>query len=202
MKQQQNLHCFTIGHSIHPLSKFLKLLAQHNIDCLIDIRSNPCLKYAAQFNREYLESELKQKNIRYLFMGDVLGAKYDDANLKFEDGKVDYTKIWEIKEFKGAIEQVICEIKQGRVIVFMCSEKEPFHCHRFASVSHALTMQGITVNHILKDGSLCSNDDLENKLLMQYKPDYLHTSSHHPTKQDVLKQAYQEHSRQITCDSH
>jgi len=72
MKQQQNLHCFTIGHSIHPLSKFLRLLAQHNIDCLIDIRSNPCLKYAAQFNREYLESELKQKNIRYLFMGDAL----------------------------------------------------------------------------------------------------------------------------------
>lgn len=34
--------------------------------------------------RDYLESELKQKGILYLFMGDILGTKHEDADLEFE----------------------------------------------------------------------------------------------------------------------
>lgn len=224
MSQSKELLCFTIGHSIHPLSKFLKFLAAYNINCIIDVRSIPYLKYAAQYNRDYLESELKQKGIRYWFMGDILGTKYQNADLnpvrsllpeenhfpmsdgtsrkgtsngvKSEDGTIDYTKVRKTKSFEEGVGQIIDEIKKGAVIAIMCSEKEPFLCHRFISISHSLSIQGITVQHILKDGSLCSQEELEDKMLMQYKPDYEQT-----TKQEALEQAYFEHGKNIACDS-
>jgi len=196
MSQRKELLCFTIGHSILPLSKFLKFLAVYSINCIIDVRSIPYLKYAAQFNREYLESELKQKGIRYLFMGNILGTKYEDADLKFEDGKVDYAKVRKTKGFEGGVGKIIDEIKRGAVIAIMCSEKEPFLCHRFVSVSYSLSMQGINVQHILKDGSLCSQGELEDRLFKQCKPVYEKT-----TKHEALEQAYCEHGKHVTCDS-
>ena len=185
MKQ---LHCFTIGHSIHPLSKFLKFLSSHNINCIIDVRSIPSIKYAAQYNREYLDSELKQKGIRYLFMGDVLGAAYDAGKIEM---------------FQSGIKRIMEEIKNGAVIAIMCTDKEPLNCHRFALVSHALASKGIIVNHILKDGTLCSNDDLEKRLLEKYQPNYARCASSQQlmARQEALEKAYRGQSKQLTCDS-
>ena len=184
----RQLHCFTIGHSIHPLSKFLKFLSFHNINCIIDVRSIPSIKYAAQYNREYLDSELKQKGIRYLFMGDVLGAAYDAGKIEM---------------FQSGIQRIIEEIKNGAVIAIMCTDKEPLNCHRFTLVSRALTSHGTIVNHILKDGTLCSNDDLEKRLLEKYQHDYAHGASSQQltARQEALEKAYSEQSKQLTCDS-
>ncbi|HCY19347.1 MAG TPA: hypothetical protein DHU69_06260 [Deltaproteobacteria bacterium] len=136
MSQNKELLCFTIGHSIHPLSKFLKFLAAYNINCIIDVRSIPYLKYAARYNRDYLESKLKQKGIRYLFMGDILGTKYEDADLKFKDGKVDYAKVRKTKGFEEGVGHIIDEIKRGAVIAIMCSEKEPLRGAQRRSISY------------------------------------------------------------------
>lgn len=193
------MNCFTIGHSIHPLSKFLKFLASCNINCIADVRGIPYIKYASQFNKEYLQSEIKQKNINYLFMGDVLGAT-DYASLKSEEGGIDFKKALETKEFTAGIERIIEEIKKGSTIAIMCTDKEPLSCHRFALVSRALALKGIIVNHILKHGTLCSNDELENRLLEKYQPDYKQASQS-PARQEALEKAYHEQSKQLTCDS-
>jgi len=152
------------------------------------VRSIPSIKYAAQYNREYLDSELKQKGIRYLFMGDVLGAAYDAGKIEM---------------FQSGIKRIMEEIKNGAVIAIMCTDKEPLNCHRFALVSHALASKGIIVNHILKDGTLCSNDDLEKRLLEKYQHDYAHGASSQQltARQEALEKAYSEQSKQLTCDS-
>lgn len=182
MKQ---LQCFTIGHSIHPLNKFLNFLASCNVNCIADARSNPYLKYASQYNREFLQPKLQEKGIRYLFMGDSLGAKYDACKTEI---------------YQAGTQRVIEEIKNGAVIAIMCTDKEPLNCHRFALVSRSLTSKGIVVTHILKDGTLCPNDELENRLLEKYQPGYAQTAQS-PARQEALEKAYGEHSKQLACDS-
>lgn len=152
------------------------------------MRSVPSIKYAAQYNREYLDSELKQKGIRYLFMGDALGAASDAGKTEM---------------FQSGIQRIIEEIKNGAVIAIMCTDKEPLNCHRFTLISRALASHGIIVNHMLKDGTLCSNDDLEKRLLEKYQPDYAHSASSQQltARQEALEKTYSEQSKQLTCDS-
>ena len=116
-----NLLCHTIGHSVYPIDEFIALLVQHNINCIVDVRSSPYSKFAAQYNREILGDELKKAGILYLFMGESLGARYDDSKLLHADGKVDFERVREGDEFKSAIERVIDGLKKGYSISLMCS---------------------------------------------------------------------------------
>jgi hypothetical protein len=121
-------------------------------------------------------------------MGDALGAAYDAGKPEM---------------FKSGIQRIIEEIKNGTVIAIMCTDKEPLNCHRFTLVSRALALQDIAINHILKDGTLCSNDDLEKRLLEKYQHDYAHSASSQQltARQEALEKAYNEQSKQLTCDS-
>ena len=70
--------CYAIGHSNHPIEKFLELLEKYDINVVVDARSVPYSKYAAQFNKKNINPELKKSGIDYIFMGDLIGAKIDD----------------------------------------------------------------------------------------------------------------------------
>ena len=65
---------FTIGHSTHPLDRFIALLKQHNITALCDIRSRPYSRMNPQFNRDNLKKSLEEKDIVYIFLGKELGG--------------------------------------------------------------------------------------------------------------------------------
>ncbi|HEY7328895.1 MAG TPA: DUF488 family protein, partial [Gemmataceae bacterium] len=45
---------FTIGHSNHPLDRFLALLVQHEIEALVDIRRFPGSRKHPHFSRDNL----------------------------------------------------------------------------------------------------------------------------------------------------
>jgi hypothetical protein len=47
----------------------------------------------------------------------------------------------------------------------MCSEKGPLDCHRCLLVGRALMEHGVPVQHILADGSLVSQAQIEEELL-------------------------------------
>ncbi len=167
-----SLFCFTIGHSDHTTERFAELLKKQNINCLVDIRSSPYSQHTPQFNRELLMGELKKENILYVYMGNKLGGRYTNPELLFPDGKVDYDKVKQTKNFISGIEKVIQGIKKGYRLALMCSEKEPFDCHRFILVACELERKGIVVKHILESGSTVLNSALERKLLSKYKIDY------------------------------
>lgn len=162
------LLCHTVGHSVHTIETFIALLKEHEINCIVDVRSSPYSRFASQYNREILSTELKKSGILYLFMGDSLGARYDDSNLLFDDGKVDFEKVREMESFQAGIKRVIDGMEKGYSISLMCSEKEPFDCHRFILVSKSLQDVGIRVRHILPDG-IIENIELEEKLFRKYK---------------------------------
>ena len=50
---------FTIGHSNHPLRRFLELLAVYDIQLVCDVRSTPYSRFNRQFNREPLQTALE-----------------------------------------------------------------------------------------------------------------------------------------------
>lgn len=170
---------FTIGHSRDTIENFIEHLERYRIDTIVDVRSIPYSRFVSQFNKEQLSVFLKRKNIIYMPMGDNLGARYEEKELLFEDGKVDFSKVVTTKRFQEGIGRVETGIKKGYRIALMCSEKNPIECHRFSLVSNYLHKSGHVVNHIVgKD--IFEHKLLENKLLEYYK-------EHHKISMDISK---------------
>jgi len=158
----------TIGHSKHLLETFLDILSYHQINSILDVRSSPYSRHNPQFNRETIKTDLEINEIEYIFMGDLLGARYENSNLLFDDGKVDFDKVNKLQSFIEGIEKVIDRIKSGRNISLMCAEKDPFSCHRFVLVSRALSRKNVIIKHILSDKSTVSQEELEQRLIGKY----------------------------------
>ena len=157
----ERLSCYTIGHSNHTMEDFIQLLNMNNINVIVDVRSYPNSKYVPHFNKDELEIALNERNISYLFMGDKLGGRYNNPNLLFSDGSVDYSKVSQMSEFIDGIQNVIGRIKDDKILAIMCSEKDPFDCHRFVLISHQLGKRGVKVKHILGNGDVILNGVLE-----------------------------------------
>jgi uncharacterized protein (DUF488 family) len=167
---------YTVGHSIYEIEDFISLLKKNNVNTIVDIRSTPYSKFASQYNREDLKYYLNENEICYIFMGDLLGARYEDKDLLFENGKVNFKKVQETISFQQGINRLDKGISKGYNISLMCSEKEAFDCHRFGLVSEYVNKNLIDVDikHIYPDKVL-SQKDLEKKLLKKYDKhiDYL-----------------------------
>lgn len=159
---------YTVGHSIYEIEDFIKLLQNNNINTIVDVRSTPYSKFAPQYNKELLKQYLKQNAICYIFMGDTLGARYEDKGLLFDDGKVNFKKVQETKNFQDGIVRLERGIEKGYNISLMCSEKEAFDCHRFGLISEFLSKISINVNHIYPD-KIVPHKELEEKLLRKYE---------------------------------
>lgn len=170
---------FTIGHSTDTIEAFSEYLIHFQIDTIVDVRSVPYSRFASQFNKEKLSIFLKKKNIIYIPMGDYLGARYEEKELLFEDGKVDFSKVVITKRFQEGIYRVESGIKKGYKIALMCSEKNPIECHRFSLISSYLHKKGYVVNHIVEN-DIFDHKLLENKLLDYYK-------EHHKISTNICK---------------
>jgi len=57
-----------IGHSNRSVEKFLKLLEEHNVRILVDIRSFPTSKIE-HFKREEMERWLPEHGVEYVWLG-------------------------------------------------------------------------------------------------------------------------------------
>ncbi|MDQ6762496.1 MAG: DUF488 domain-containing protein [Bacteroidota bacterium] len=190
---------YTVGHSNHSIDYFLELLKTFSIKCLIDVRSVAASSYNPQYNKEPLSAFLRNNGITYLHFAEEFGARHSDVDLLDEEGKVDFDKIRKSWLFKNGVERVWLLHDKGFSIALMCSEGEPFDCHRFSMISIALAMEGFEVKHILRDKTLKSNEDLEKQLLKKYdkklpKPDMFQPNI---TTEDQLKVAYQLRNKEI-----
>ena len=151
MERMQQPTIFTIGHSIHPIERFLDLLEMNGITAVADVRSSPFSRHNPQFNKDMLPKDLKQRDIAYVFVGKELGARSEDSSC-YERGKIRYGRLADTSIFKAGIERVLSGARKYRVAL-MCAEKEPLDCHRTLLVSRALEQRGVSILHILPDGS-------------------------------------------------
>jgi uncharacterized protein (DUF488 family) len=143
---------YTIGHSNHTIEKFLDLLSLHQITVLADVRSSPYSKRNRQFNRETLTQSLAQRDIRYVFLGEELGARSKDRSC-YSGGKVVYARLATTELFQEGVRRLRAGMNEHRVAM-MCAEKEPLECHRTILVARRLVADGVYVVHILEAGML------------------------------------------------
>jgi uncharacterized protein (DUF488 family) len=150
---------FTIGHSTHPLEKFLSLLAQHRIGALADIRRFPGSRKFPQFNQDDLAAALQQAGIEYHWLeslGGRRGKKRDGssmANLGLHNaGFRNYADYMLTPEFWEGAEKLL-EIARRKRTALMCAESLFWRCHR-RLVSDFLITNGVAVQHIMPTGEL------------------------------------------------
>ena len=163
---------YTIGHSNHAQADFLKLLADHAIGVVCDVRSRPFSRYNPQFNSDELKAVLSENGTAYLWLGKELGARSDDPGC-YEAGKVQFDRLAKTAIFRQGLARVQEGIAKGFRIALMCAEKEPLDCHRTILVARELTALDVNVQHILADGSLESHGNAVKRLARMLDiPDY------------------------------
>ncbi len=94
------LTIYSIGHSTHPLEKFISMLQAYEIERLVDIRTIPRSARNPQFDREVLPTELHKRHIAYRHLkqlGGLRHARKDSINTAWHNspfrGYADYMQI-------------------------------------------------------------------------------------------------------------
>lgn len=159
MTEPREPSVLTIGHSNHSLDRFLGLLRQHDVEVLVDARSQPASRFSPHFTRKALERAVTASSIHYLFMGDALGGRPASRECYGADGKVDYDRVEAQDFYRRGIEQLQGGIARFRVCV-MCAEENPSHCHRRLLIARTLVRSGVDVRHIRGTGAVQSEHEL------------------------------------------
>lgn len=155
---------FTIGHSTHDFAKFLGLLQQHGIEVVADVRSRPFSRFP-WFCGPALKKELKANDVRYVFLGDELGARRVEREV-YIGPRADYELIARTPMFQAGIERVREGVAKFRVAL-MCAEKYPLDCHRTVLVCrHAKEFAELF--HIHADGRLESHEEAEIRMMSRF----------------------------------
>lgn len=161
---------YTIGHSVHPIDVFLKLLNKYDINCVIDVRSTPFSKYAPQYNINEIKKTLNSNGIYYLFMGKEFGARQTDTTLFDSDGLLNFEKVIKNDQFQSGMKRVKEGLDKGFNITFMCTEKDPIDCHRSILVGRAFHDEKFDVLNIIENGNIETQEELIERLLNIYFP--------------------------------
>ena len=165
METAGSLVVHTVGHSNHELTKFIRLLREHDIAILADVRSAPYSRFSPQFNRPDLERALSAHEIRYEFLGQRLGGRPDDPECYDEAGHVVYDRMEETHGYREGIDEILTVAERGDRIALMCSEEDPAICHRSLSIGYFLAQRGIRVEHIRGDGHVEEQSELQGKAI-------------------------------------
>jgi len=110
-----------------------------------------------------LAARLNGIGIAYTAMGDTLGGRPRDDSL-YRDGVAGYEAMAKQPEFRAGLDRLQEIIVRSRVCL-MCAEREPLDCHRFLLVARRLAERGLTIGHILHDGTVESHAATEQRLL-------------------------------------
>lgn len=136
---------FTIGHSKHPIEKFIELLSLHKIAHLVDVRTFPSSRFSPQFNQAALEAALKAAGIAYHYEGKTLGGR----------GRESYDELRKTLPFRQSLKELE-QLSQEGPTAIMCAEENPYQCHRRFLIARSLWQDRDfrQVLHIRQDGGV------------------------------------------------
>ncbi len=151
---------YTIGYGSRSIEDFVAALRQYGIRFVVDIRTAPYSRYKPEFSKDALEPALHEAGLRYVFMGDALGGRPDDAGCYDADGKVDYEKVKTKPFYQEGIDRISAAYAQQQRIVLMCSEGKPQDCHRSKLIGETLVDAGILLAHIDERNELKTQEEV------------------------------------------
>jgi uncharacterized protein (DUF488 family) len=161
---------YTIGHSNHVESKFIELIQLHKIQIVLDVRSSPYSQRFPQFNRDDLKNILMKSKMEYAFFGEWFGARQPDKAYYTSDGWLNYLIFTKSLIFNEGVNRLDIILGKGLNPVLLCAEKDPFNCHRAIMVSRALSLKGYEIRHVLEDGKILTQAELDLRILNKYFP--------------------------------
>lgn len=176
----------TIGHSNHPIGRFVDLLKAGGVEVVVDVRSTPYSRRFPQFGRERLAQSLSAAGFLYRYEGAALGGKPKDG--------AGYDDLAARPDFKEALARLIAGSADA-TLCLMCAERDPLDCHRTVLVSRRLAERGVEIEHLLADGKRKPHAMLEEELLAatgQGAPDLFTTAE---DRSQQLASAYQKRER-------
>jgi uncharacterized protein (DUF488 family) len=147
----------TIGHSNHSLDRFLTLLAQHQVEALVDIRRFPGSRKHPHFHRDNLAVTLPKAGVEYHWL-EALGGRrpkqrHESPNLGLENkGFRNYADYMLTDEFRQGMEKLL-ELARKERTAIMCAEGLFWRCHR-RLVSDFLVANAVIVQHVMPSGDL------------------------------------------------
>ena len=180
---------FTIGYTAFPNhNDFIATLKRYNISCVIDVRSYPVAsQFYAIYSKYTLEPLLKNHSIIYRNYANEFGARQDNREYFMKEGCLDFKRFAKSEEFLSGIEKVKKALSLNYNLALMCAEKDPIDCHRAIMIGRALDLLGFDIKHILTDGSLQTQKEIDYRLLKFY---HLDESSLFQMKDELIDEAY------------
>ncbi len=151
-----NMTIYTVGHSNHPIEKFIEMLTAHGIEQVADVRTIPRSRHNPQYSSDSLPASLTQRGIAYRHMpalGGLRHAKKDSQNRGWENdsfrGFADYMQT---EEFEKGLAELIAAAEEKKIAI-LCAESVPWRCHR-SLIADALSVRAVTVMHIMSRTSV------------------------------------------------
>lgn len=142
---------YSIGYGNKKMEVFIKELKSFGISYLLDIRSKPYSKWYPWFNQNELKTSIEENGIKYVFAGDSLGGLPDDRSCYDNEGKVVYDLLKEKDFFKDGIARLATANEKKIKLAIMCSESNPEECHRTKLIGQELLKKKISLNHIISE---------------------------------------------------
>jgi len=146
---------WTIGHSNHPLDRFVALLAGQSIEAVADVRRFPASRAHPQFNSQALAASLAAADIAYWHFPQLGGRRKerlaDSPNTAWRVEAFNaYADHMQSADFRTAWDEMIGLASERRVAI-MCAEALPWQCHR-RILADAFLANGWSVLDIMPAG--------------------------------------------------
>ena len=153
------LPIFTIGHSTRPLEDFLGLLAQSNIECIVDVRRLPGSRAYPQYDADALRASLQDAGIQYWHLTALAGLRRNSevpkefestfwTNASFRR----YAAFTHTTEFAEGLRALERQAASQRCAL-MCAEAVWWRCHR-RIIADYLIARGHRVLNIMGPGKV------------------------------------------------
>lgn len=151
---------FTVGHSTHALPDFVRILRDHCVEQVADVRRYPGSRRQPWFGRESLARELPTRGLRYAHLPELGGRRRPAPESPNGGWRVEgfraYADHMASPEFGAGLE-ALERLAAERTTVVMCAEGLWWHCHR-RLVADVLTVGGWDVRHIGPDGTATGHE--------------------------------------------
>ena len=97
---------WTVGYAGHDRDSLLALLKGQGITAVADIRTFRGSNYWKDFDADTFGPFLREHDIAYVFLGDLIGGKPQRSEL-YPHGQLDYDLVAQTPEFKAGIRRLI-----------------------------------------------------------------------------------------------
>jgi uncharacterized protein (DUF488 family) len=150
---------YTIGHSTRTVPELIALLAQCDVDLLVDVRSIPRSRAVPQFNRDALPAALAPAGIAYTHIAALGGRRHTRKGAPPSENGYwrvaafrSYADYAQTDAFRTGLDELLALAAVHRCAI-MCAEAVWWRCHR-RIIADYLLARGVPVFHIMALGTV------------------------------------------------